>query len=150
MLELSEYNLDQIRLSDFDVYKTKYMKRTVEKEREAFENKDIGEGLLLAGWVRIQGSGTMFATFGTAAPIAVGGGLILSSMLLAGATLYAPFLLSKKKYRKAFKEEFLEVAGITGFSAISVVTSPIRHVILPEKCYKIYTKIEHPFSENNF
>jgi hypothetical protein len=149
MLELSEYSIDQVRLSDFDIYKTKYMKRTVEAERDAFEEKDIGGVLLLAGWLRIQGLGTMFATFGTAAPIAAGGTILLPLMLLTGANAFAPFLLSKKKYRKAFKEEFMEVAEITGFSAISVITSPIRHVIIPEKCYKRHFEAEHPFSTNN-
>lgn len=148
MLELSEYNINQIRLSDFDVYKTKYMKRTVTKERNAFHGKDIGEGLLLAGWVRVQGLGTMFATFGTAAPLAVGGSLSLITMGLVGVTLGAPFLLNKKKYRKAYKEELIEMAEMTAFSAISVVTSPIRHIIIPEKCYKKCFEQEHPFSIN--
>ena len=139
MLELSEYNIKQIRLADFDVYKTKYMKRTVAKERNVFHEKDIGEGLLLAGWVRVQGLGTMLATFGTAAPLAVGGSLSLITMGLVGLTLGAPFLLNKKKYRKAYKEELIEIAEMTAFSTISVVTSPIRHIIIPEKCYKKYS-----------
>lgn len=146
MLELSEYHMDQIRLSDFNIYNTKYMKRTVEKERIAFHEKDISDVLLLAGWVRIQGLGTMVATYGTAIPLAVGGAISLPVMLLIGATAYAPFLLSKKKYRKAFVKKFIEMAEMTGFSTISVITSPIRHVIIPEKCYKKYAKIEHPFN----
>jgi len=145
MLELSKYNFENVRLCNFDVYKTKYMNKTVYKEKEAFEQKEIGEGLLLAGWLRIQGLGSMVATFGTAAPIAVGGVILLPIMLLSGATFYAPFLLSKKKYRKAFKEEFLEIAEMTGFSAVSVVTSPIRHIIIPEKCYKTIQKPQNPF-----
>lgn len=147
MLDLSQYNTNQIRLADFDVYKTKYMKRTVAKERNAFHEKDIGEGLLLAGWVRVQGLGTMIATFGTAAPLAVGGSLSLITMGLVGVTFGAPFLLNKKKYRKAYKEELIEMAEMTAFSAISVLTSPIRHIIIPEKCYKNF-KQEHPFSMN--
>jgi hypothetical protein len=146
MLALSEYNIDQMRLSDFDVYNTKYIQKTVEKEITAFHEKEISEVLLLAGWVRIQGLGTMVATFGTAAPLAVGGAISLPLMVLIGATAYAPFLLSKKKYRKAFKKEFIAMAEMTGFSTISVITSPIRHVIIPEKCYKKYANIEHPFT----
>ncbi len=145
MLPLSEYGLDQVRLSDFDIHKTKYMVRTVDEERAAFKERDIREGLLLAGWVRVQGTGTMFATFATAGPVAVGCGLLLPVMLIVCGTVMAPMLLSKKKYRKAAKKELIEVAEMGAFSAISVVTSPIRHVIIPEKCYKRMPKANHPF-----
>lgn len=44
MKSLSAYEIefDEIKLADFDLYKTKYMKKTVRRERNAFHEKDIG------------------------------------------------------------------------------------------------------------
>lgn len=139
-----ELDFDGVKLRDFDMFKTKYMTKTVTNERDAFSEKDFGEGLALAAWVRVQGTGTMLATIIEGTPLAIGGTLMIPLVVLSGVTVGAPLLLSKKKHRKEFKKMLGFFGGLAAFSTISVVTSPVRHVICPEKCYKQTITSGHP------